>query len=164
MATWILEPLRSVGSDTAHGGQLDVGTAEPRAEWCAEIFSPQEGMQDGSRGREYNVWKERSLLKCVHGAVEEARDNANCRAALPRRAHARTRTPLHRSIYRIMPAIISVATLPAHAAPCHVGRSVKKKQRRDRSPSIRLPRAEEQVLHVQPKRMSSFAHDGGIRR
>lgn len=92
VATWILEPLRSVGSDTAHGGQLDVGTAEPRAEWCEEIFSPQEGMQCGSRGREYNVWKERSLLKCVHGAVEEARDNANCRAALPRRAHAHAHT------------------------------------------------------------------------
>lgn len=126
MATWILEPLRSLGSDkttiTAHGGQLDVRTAVPRAEWCAEIFSPQEGMQDGSRGREYNVWKERSLLKCVHGAVEEARDNANCWAALPRRAHTHARTPLHRSIYRIMPTIISVATLPAHATPCHVGR------------------------------------------
>lgn len=99
VATWILEPLRSLGSDTAHGGQLDVGTAEPRAEWCAEIFSPQEGMQDGSRGREYNVWKERSLLKCVHGAVEEARDNANCRAALPRRAHAHTHARHSTALY-----------------------------------------------------------------
>lgn len=53
---------------------------------------------------EHNVWKERSL-KCV------ARDTGTpIGAALPHRA-------LHHSIYRIMSAIISVATYTAGPTP-----------------------------------------------
>lgn len=123
---------------------------------CGDIFTA------GGNAR----WQQGSRVQCMERKVVvevrawRGRGGARQRqlpggvATSCTRAHTHARTPLHRSIYRIMPAIISVATLPAHATPCHVGRSVKKKQRRDRTPSIWLPRVEEQVLQVQLKRIS----------
>lgn len=115
--TRMLEPLRPsrwFGQDnrehTAVNWQCPE-TAETRAE---EIFLPQEGMQDGSRGgREYNVWKERSLLKCVAcrgrgGARQRQLPGGVAKSCIRARTHTHA-TP-HHSIYRIMPAIISVAT------------------------------------------------------